>query len=205
MSLETTIAALVSAANNLTNAVNGKIASINATLGDALAQFNEWRSLKDVVGTPGADGTLAMSVFQGQVWGTGGAITPASTGGFPTANLGQTTNVYMHFKLPFNVNTDDRMFWINVRGYSYGSALSVDETFVGYCYSAQRQLISTNAAGNMTPALYVDTNGNVVARIYCPNAYITAVRIDAMKVGVGAGITAGQIVAKLSLAEKVVF
>jgi hypothetical protein len=52
VSLETTIASLVTAANNLTTSVNGKIGSINATMAGALSQFNEWRSLKDVEGDP---------------------------------------------------------------------------------------------------------------------------------------------------------
>lgn len=205
MSLETQIAALVAAANNLTNAVNGKVGEIDGTMAQALAQFDQFRALKDVVGTPGEDGTLTMSVFQGQVWGTGGPIEPSSTGGFPTTDLGTTLGVYMHFKLPFNVNRDDRMFWMNIRGYSYGSAKIIDETLVGYCYTAQRELISKNAVGNATPALYVDSNGNCVMRIYCGNAYITAVRIDTMKVGIGDAVKPGEIQAKLSLADTVVF
>lgn len=199
------MAGLVTAANNLTNVVSGKMAGINAALADALVKFDEWRSLKDTVGDPYSDGTLTMSIFQGQVWGTGGPIEPVASGGFAPTNLGKTTDVYFHFKLPINVNRDDRMFWLNLRGYSYGSSKVVDETVVGYAYRAQRDLISTNAVGNMTPAVYVDDNGNVVVRIFCPNAYITAIRIDSMKVGIGPSIKQGEIVTKLSLAEKVVF
>ncbi|ERY85307.1 hypothetical protein [Pseudomonas aeruginosa] len=44
MSLETTIAALVAAANNLTNAVNGKVSEIDTELATALAQFNTWKA-----------------------------------------------------------------------------------------------------------------------------------------------------------------
>nr|WP_178121775.1 hypothetical protein [Pseudomonas sp. WS 5027] len=203
--MESTIAGLVTAANNLTNVVSGKMAGINAALADALVKFDEWRSLKDTVGDPYSDGTLTMSIFQGQVWGTGGPIEPQASGGFVPTNLGKTTDVYFHFKLPLNVNRDDRMFWLNLRGYSYGSSKVVDETVAGYAYSAQRALISTNAVGNMTPSVYVDDNGNVVVRIFCPNAYITAIRIDSMKVGIGPSIKQGEIVTKLSLAEKVVF
>ncbi|HBO4864474.1 TPA: hypothetical protein L4V15_004899 [Pseudomonas aeruginosa] len=44
MSLETQIAALVTAANNLTNAVNGKVTEINSELATALTQFNTWKA-----------------------------------------------------------------------------------------------------------------------------------------------------------------
>ncbi|HCF4706612.1 hypothetical protein [Pseudomonas aeruginosa] len=44
MSLEATIAALVTAANNLTNAVNGKVSEIDSELASALTQFNAWKS-----------------------------------------------------------------------------------------------------------------------------------------------------------------
>lgn len=44
MSLETTIASLVTAANNLTGAVTNKVAGIDAALAAAKAQFDQWRS-----------------------------------------------------------------------------------------------------------------------------------------------------------------
>lgn len=44
MSLETQIAALVAAANNLTGAVNGKVSEIDSELAQALTQFDAWKS-----------------------------------------------------------------------------------------------------------------------------------------------------------------
>ncbi|NUT85323.1 hypothetical protein HNO91_02755 [Pseudomonas corrugata] len=205
MSLETTIASLVTAANNLTTAVNGKIGSINTTMSTALAQFNEWRSLKDVEGDPAAPGTIRRNVLQGHVYGTGGPYPSLAQGEFTTTDLGSSTNVYMHFKVPLNINVNSEMFWFNIKGYSYGTAKIIDETLVGYCYQPTRVLQNASTFGNMTPAVYVDTNGNIVMRILIPNVYFTTVRIDTMRVGNGRLFNQGDLKTKLSLADTVVF
>ena len=205
MGLETTIASLVTAANNLTNVVNGKIGSINATMATALAQFNEWRNLKDVEGDPAALGTIRRNLFQGHVYGTGGIQGNTSQGDFSSTDLGTTQNVYMHFKVPLNINTNSEMFWFNIKGYSYGTAKIIDETLVGYCYQPTRNLQNVSTFGNMAPAVYVDTNGNIVMRILVPNIYYTTVRIDTMRVGNGRLFNLGDLKSKLSLAETVIF
>lgn len=211
MSLETTITSLVTAANNLTTAVNGKIGGINTAMAGALAQFNEWRSLKDVEGDPAALGTIRRNLFQGHVYTTGGIdgsgnpITPAAQGGFVSQDLGANANVYMHFQVPLNININSEMFWFNIKGYSYGTAKIIDETLVGYCYQPTRSLHSVSTFGNMAPAVYTDTNGNVVMRILVPAIYFTTVRIDTMRVGNGRLFADGDLKAKLSLTETVVF
>lgn len=205
MSLESTIAALVTAANNLTAAVNGKIASINATLAAALAQFNEWRNLKDVEGEPTANGTIRRNLFQGFVQGTGGEQGVGSYGGFTNTDLGISANVYMHFRIPLNINLNSEMFWFNIKGYTYGAAKIIEETIVGYCYQPTRTLQNVSTFGNMAPAVYVDANGNVVMRILMPNIYYTTIRIDTMRVGNGRLFNVGDLTTKLSLAETVVF
>lgn len=205
MSLEQNVEAVVQAANNLTAVVNGKIGQIDARMDQARAEFDDYRNKKDMIGLAGEQGTMLMNVFQGGVWGTGGPVNVGGSGGFPITDLGQSTNVYMHFKLPLNINKHDSMFWFNIRGYSYGSAAIVDETIVGYCYSPQRAVLNQAVFGNMTPAIYTDTVGNVVMRLKFPNVYVTTVRIDTMQAGVGQMAKVGDIVAKLSLTEKVEF
>lgn len=205
MSLETTIAALVSAANNLTGAVNGKMTAINNTLAAAVTQFDTWRNLKDVEGTPGKAGTIRRNIFQGQVFGTGLPFNVQSGDGFDTVDLGTSLNVYVHFKLPLNVNRDVQMFWFNIKGYSYGSSKIVEETIVGYCYKPQLALINTAAFGNMTPAVYKATNGDIILRLLIPSIYYTTFRIDTMQVGDGVLFNLGDIKTKLSLSDTVVF
>lgn len=205
MSLETTIAALVTAANNLTTAVNGKIASINATLAAALAQFNEWRNLKDVEGDPTALGTIRRNMFQGFISGTGGIVGTGAQGGFVSTDLGTTENVYLHFRVPLNINVNSEMFWFNIKGYSYGTAKIIEETLVGYCYQPARALQQVSTFGNMNPAAYVDANGNIVLRILVPNLYYTTIRIDTMRVGNGRLFNLGDLTTKCSLAQTVVF
>lgn len=205
MSLEQNVEAVVQAANNLTEVVNGKIGQIDARMDQACEQFDDYRNKKDMIGLAGEQGTLLMNVFQGGVWGSGGAYNVGASGGFSLTDLGASHNVYMHFKLPLNINKHDCMFWFNIRGYSYGSAAIIDETIVGYCYSPQRQVLNQAVFGNMAPAIYTDTVGNVVMRLKFPNIYVTTIRIDTMQAGVGAMAKVGDIVAKVSLTEKVEF
>ncbi|AXP01677.1 hypothetical protein SAMN04488697_11516 [Pseudomonas sp. 43mfcvi1.1] len=205
MSLETTIASLVTAANNLTTVVNGKIGSINTTMATALDQFNEWRSLKDVEGDPAALGTIRRNLLQGFISGTGGAQGVGAQGDFTATDLGTTANVYVHFKVPLNINVNSEMFWFNIKGYSYGTAKIIEETLVGYCYQPTRTLQNVSTFGNMTPACYVDTNGNIVMRILVPSIYYTTIRIDTMRVGNGRLFKLGDLKTKLSLAETVAF
>lgn len=211
MSLETTITSLVTAANNLTTAVNGKIGSINATMAGALAQFNEWRNLKDVQGKPDGIGTIRSNILQGHVYtcggidGLGAPIGALSVGDFASTDLGGMNNVYMHFKVPLNINVDSQMFWFNIKGYSYGTAKIVDETLVGYCYKPNRSLHNVSTFGNMSPSVYVDANGNIVLRILFPSVYYTTVRIDTMRVGNGRLFALGDLQSRLSLADTVVF
>lgn len=206
MSLETQIASLVTAANSLTNAVNGKISSINTTMANALAQFNEWRNEKDVEGDPSLPGTIRRNILQGHITSTGGPGEGiGAAGAFETTDLGTRENVYVHFRLPLNINIDSEMFWFNIRGYSYGTAKIVDETLVGYCYAPSRTLTNDSTFGNFTPAVYTDSSGNVVMRIFVPYIYYTTLRVDTMRVGNGRLYNVGDIETKLSLAETVEF
>lgn len=205
MSTETQIANLVQASNNLTNAVSGKIDAIDARMNQARAEFDQFRALKDVVGAIGEPGTLLMSVFQGMIWGTGAPYDVGAAGGLVATDLGSSLNVYAHFKLPFSINTDDQMFWLNIRGYSYGSSLVLDETFAGYVYSPQRAVINQSCFGKFEPAIYADTAGNAICRIKIPNVYVTSLRIDTMQIGHYHSISVGELKSKLSLSPTVVF
>lgn len=205
MGIEQKIGELVTAADSLTKVVDGKIAQIDDRMNVARAEFDEFRNKKDMVGVPGEQGTVLMNVFQGGVWGTGGPQNAGASGGFTEVDLGTSVNVYMHLKLPMNINTHDQMFWFNIRGYSYGSATIIDETIVGYCYSPQRAVLNKAVFGNMSPDIYTDAKGNVVIRLKFPNIYVTTIRIDTMQVGIGSLIPIGSIKSKLSLTEKVDF
>ncbi|EMW3876290.1 phage tail protein [Pseudomonas aeruginosa] len=64
MSLETQIAALVSAANTLTAAVNGKIAEINTRVNQSFADFTSWKNTvqaKDINGRPQYKQTIDLT------------------------------------------------------------------------------------------------------------------------------------------------
>lgn len=207
MSLETQIAALVTAANNLTAAVNGKIGAIDARMDTAEAEFDEWRNQKDLEGSPTGFGTIRRNIMQGHIYATGDPATgaPLSSGDFPTTDLGTNSLVYVHLKTPLNINLHSEMFWFNIKGYNYGGAKIVEETIVGYCYKPSLSLQNKGAFGNLTPDSYVDASGNVILRILVPNIYYTTLRVDTMRVGNGRLFNVGDLTAKLSLAETVNF
>lgn len=205
MGIEQKIGDLVAAADSLTTAVNGKVSQIDKRMDVARAEFDEFRSKKDLVGAVGASGSVQLNVFQGSVWGTGGPQSTGASGEFSVVDLGTSANVYMHFKLPINVNAHDQMFWLNIRGYSYGSASIVDETIVGYCYSPQRAVLNKAVFGSMSPGVYTDTSGNVIMCLKFPSVYVTTIRVDTMQVGIGGLFAVGSIKSKLSLADKVEF
>lgn len=207
MSLEAQIAALVQASNNLTAAVDGKIGEIDKEMDEALAQFEGWRNLKDVIGDPAGFGTMRMNILQGHIYGTGGeqGASVSDEGSFQATDLGSSEHVYVHFKVPLNVNINSEMFWFNVKGYSYGTAKIIDETIVGYCYSPVLDITSKSSFGNMTPDVYKDSNGNVVLRLLIPNIYFTTIRVDTMRVGNGRLFNVGDLKTKLSLSQTVVF
>jgi hypothetical protein len=208
MSLESTIAALVTAANNLTTAVNGKITAINTTMATALAQFNEWRNQKDLEGTVNGYGTIRRNILQGFINSSlrdqNGVLYPAY-GDLKGVDLGTNLNVYLHIKTPLNINTNAEMFWFNIKGYNYGGAAIIEETIVGYSYAPTRSLQNKASFGNFTPDSYADSAGNVILRLKFPNVYYTTLRIDTMKVGNGRLFNVGDLVPVFSLSEKVEF
>lgn len=209
MSLDQQVASLVKASNDLTGAVDGKIGQIDRRMAEAESRFDAWRQIKDVVGDPGGYGTMRMSVFQGFIHDTGGATGQggAGAGDFygKIDSLGTNSKVYVHFRTPLNINKNNEMFWFNLRGYGYGSASIIDEIFVGYCYENNLKLTNEAAFGNRSPAVYVDTNGNVLLRILLPSSYYATMRMDTMRVGNGRLYAPGDFDVKVSLADTVVF
>lgn len=204
MSLETQVTELVSSANALTGAINGKVGEIDQRMTVAQADFDEWRQKKDVIGDPNGYGTMRMNILQGLVVQTR-AGAPLSYGDLPAVDLGVESNVYIHFKTPLNVNKHNEMFWFNIRGYSFGTAKIIDETITGYCYVATRSLTSQSSFGNFTPESYVDSAGNVILRILAPNIYYSTVRVDTMRVGNGRLFALGDLDVRMSLAATVEF
>lgn len=205
MSLESQVASLVTAANTLTGAVEGKVGEIDQRMSEAEAEFLEWRNQKDLEGDPNAYGTIRRNIFQGFIASLGGPAGVHPNSGFENLDLGTNLNVYLHFKIPLNVNIHTEMFWFNIKGYNYGAAKIIDETIVGYCYKPDLTLINTAAFGNLTPAVYKAANGDIVLRVLLSNAYFSTIRIDTMRVGNGRLFNVGDLTAKISLADTVAF
>lgn len=139
---------------------------------------------KDLVGDPLRSGCLRKMIHQGHVYGTGGPAGVGSKGEYPRVDLGTTESVYVHYRLPLNINRDVCMFWFRILGYCYGAAKPLKETFVGYCYSEQTALKAVHTQGNFSPAVYVDASGNVVLRLFFPYIYYTTFSMDTMTVGI---------------------
>ncbi|WP_298770401.1 hypothetical protein [uncultured Shewanella sp.] len=203
MSTEQT-ADLIESVTELTATVANKMGVIDNRMTQAEETFDEWRSQRDLHGDEAEHGTVRMGILQGFADRT--MDSPYGTGAFSgVPDLGTLGNVYLHFKTPLNINTHAEMFWFNIKGYSYGSASVIDETIVGYCYKVQNKLINQSNFGNLSPASYADVNGNVVLRILLPSVYYTTCRVDTMRVGNGRLFKTGDLEAKFSLLEEIVF
>jgi len=158
----------------------------NARLGVVTNTFSELADLRMVEGDPTRPGCVRRAIFQGIVYATGGPPGLGSAGDFPRIDLGETSAVYVHFKLPLKITVNNRMFHLRIRGYSYGNAKAVDETIVGYCKASSTRIEAIATKGNFSPTVYVDANNNVVVRLYFPNIYYTTAVIDSMRVSSGA-------------------
>lgn len=201
------IGALIQSVNDMTSTVAGKMTHIDERMTEAESEFDAWRNLKDVIGAPDGQGTMRMNIFQGIIIGAGGEYPVAGSGDFTGKidALGSSSNVYVHFKTPMNINTSDEMFWFNIRGYCYGASAVIDETIVGYAYYPQRNIINKASFGGVLPDSYKDTAGNVILRIKLPVAYYTTLRIDTMRVGTSTLFEVGCLDVKVSLTETVDF
>ncbi|HFQ4959197.1 TPA: hypothetical protein ACGUPM_002650 [Vibrio vulnificus] len=205
--VEQKLAAVVESAENLTQAVEGKVGEIDHRVEQAEAEFNSWLQLKDVIGEPDGQGTMRMNIFQGIIYGAGAPYSVSGAGGFigKITDLGSSMDVFIHLKTPMNINTSDEMFWFNIRGYCYGASKIIDETIVGYCYAPQRNIINKASFGELLPESYYDSAGNVILRIKVPNCYFTTIRVDTMRVGTTTLFDINSLDAKVSLTETVEF
>jgi len=205
---EERIGELVTASNQLTSAVENKIGEIDQKMSDAHDDFELWLSHKDVEGELLEHGTVRTAIFQGYAYHTDETITtPAGYNDFAgkVPALGTAELVYLHFKVPLNVNENSEMFWFNIQGYSYGSAAIINEIIVGYCHNLTKNIISKSNFGTHSPNSYLDSSGNVILRILVPNIYYTTIKIDTMHVGNGRLFNKGDLDVKLSLIDTVEF
>ncbi|WDD98374.1 hypothetical protein [Thalassomonas actiniarum] len=208
MSLTQDIANVVQAAENMTATVTGKMGQIDQRMDAAEAEFDVWRNQKDVTGDIAVNGAMRLNIFQGFLHSTGAPYGfGGDSGGFAGKidDLGSSSNVYLHFKTPMNINTHSEMYWFNIRGYCYGGAKLIDEVIAGYCYATSKSVINKANAGGMSPDSYSDAAGNVILRILVPNTYYNSVCIDTMRVGNGRLFNAGDLDVKVSLADTVDF
>ncbi len=108
-------------------------------------------------------------------------------------------NNYIHIKLPYKTNTDNRMYHIKATGYRYGSSEVIDITWVGYCYAAGGNLLSTsntnNGGANFNITQYVGSDNHVYLRFRgtVGSNYYQSFRIDSMNVGNGTVLKEGDV------------
>ncbi len=208
MSIDSALGDAVEAVNKVTTVVETKMTSINNTLAAALANFDLWRSEKDVIGLKNIHGSVRNAIFQGVVYETDEKISqPFGSGGFTgkVPALNTRGQVYLHFKTPMNVNNDSNMYHFSIQGYSYGNATVINEIIVGYCFKDSKSIINKSSFGSLSPDSYADGSGNVILRVLIPNSYYTTIKIDTMYVGNGRLFDTGDLDVKLSLASTVEF
>ncbi|MNZ54934.1 hypothetical protein D3C78_728470 [compost metagenome] len=184
---------LATALLNYTNKVKAKINKIIAD--------------KDIIGVDGVKGTYYRNIFKGFIRTiTTAESGPYVEGDFPTpVAMADNLNVYVHFRIPYNFNVDSKMFWLQVKGYSFGSGQVINTTAVGYSYAATKQLLNTQVSSVQTAELYADTNGNIVLSTLFSTMYYMTLEIDSMVVGNGTPIKKGMLQVKYSKSNRVVF
>lgn len=187
--------------------------TIWATLKDKLSNYlftvrntlMHYENQKFIIGPETAIGTVFRNVYRLMIYSIN--ETTKRVGGDPVDVSGISTqnNVYVHIKLPGNIQLNTWMHYVRIRGYSYGSAKVIDCTYVGYSYSPTGSFLNREAMGTITTDQYADANGNIVISFLLPVAYYTSFEVETMKCGVGAGIKRGMLQCKLSTSNRVVF
>ncbi len=155
--------------------------------------------------TPRSDLDLNGVLIEGNSKSTSGNQTANTIGscvkshGIATFFTNTQDNNYMHIKLPYNVNTDNHMYYIHATGYRYNSTEIIDITWVGYCYAGSGNLIRTSNSNNGGPNFsitqYVGSDNFIYLRFRgtVGSNYYQSFRIDSMKVGNGTVLKEGDI------------
>ena len=171
------------------------------------AKLNKIIADKDIIGSDGVPGTIYRNVFKGFIKTVTTAESgPSSTGDFPIPpTFTDDVDIYLHFRIPYNINADSKMFWVQVKGYSFGNQQIINTTAVGYSYAVQTALLSTQVVSTQPGELYTDTNGNVVLSIKFSRMYYLTLEIDTMLVGNSTAIKRGMLQVKYSKSNRVVF
>ena len=200
MSVENRLA-LSQAIEQFSNAVKTETDELAAGIVTQETNAVQQSELREIDGIPYNIGTMRKSIFQGFVANTAGGTELTDPQGDFTVipNLGTNGNVYLHLKIPLNINTTSEMFWFHMTGYAFGAAKMIDELIVGYCYVPSKAVINNSASGNFAPTVYVDASGNVVLRLLFSSIYYTTLKIDTMRVGNGRLFEKGDLIARLSL------
>ncbi|MEM6685624.1 MAG: hypothetical protein AAF617_07475 [Bacteroidota bacterium] len=112
---------------------------------------------------------------------------------------------YFHLKLPYRVDTDNKMFHLKATGYSYGPSEIIDVTWVGYCYKngSSNKLRNTKtsilSSTTITAGQYIGSDNHIYLWFKTPNVYFTTFRVDSMRVGNGTLLEEGDVTMIMSL------
>lgn len=199
---------MIESVNQLVDATEQQLIDYALRLSEVTEDLAGLNALQSIEGDPTRPGCVRRGIFQGIIYATGGAPGLGAAGDFPRIDLGNTNNVYLHFKLPLKITTNNRMFHLRFRGYCYGSAKIIDETVVGYCKASAGRTEGIATKGNFSPTVYVDSNNNVIVRMFFSSIYYSTMSIDSMMVSTGAEsamFNRGDLVARMSLASTVTF
>ncbi|MNI81552.1 hypothetical protein D3C73_1381780 [compost metagenome] len=117
-------------------------------------------------------------------------------------DLGATTNVYLHLKLPIKNTQDKVQFRLTMEGYNYGGGKLIYVAWSGMMNGGSLVKMSS---GSHTSNVYVDANGNLVCSILFASIYYTTFNVESICHDDSKRIIRGQIQGKVSLASTVSF
>lgn len=153
-----------------------------------------------VTSVNGQTGAITLAVDDGT---NNGSVRNGIIKFFTTSN---SNLPIFHLKLPYRVDTDNKMFHLKATGYAYGSSDIIDVTWVGYCYangSGSNRLRNMktgilNSTG-ITGGQYIGSDDHVYLWFKTPSTYFTTFRVDSMRVGNGTLLEEGDVTMIMSL------
>lgn len=137
------------------------------------------------LGVNNAVEALAPSILNVDSGTENGSMNPGICKYF-TANASQD---YIHLKLPYSIDVDNKMFYIKASGYAYSQAEIIDIVWVGYCNKSTSSLRKPNTdvsrSTTITAGQYIGSNNHIYLWFKPFNTYYMTFKLDSIRVGNG--------------------
>lgn len=145
---------------------------------------------------------IAQDALSSFIQGTGGITGVGASGDIPQVDLGTSTNVYLHFKLPYLL-TENISFRLNFKGYSYGESKIIECDIAGMIINGVFSVVG--ASGTHTVAGYTSASGNTMVCVLFPTLYFSTVVVTSYCQTDTKKVVRGQLQGRASLSSTIDF